>query len=80
MKIPPIQKIDVAPGPAYAFPIRGETFLHFGMTLRDYFAAAALQGLIAQAEGSALRSDSSIGAEFAYEMADAMMKARGVKS
>jgi hypothetical protein len=48
-----------------------------GMTLRDYFAAAALQGLLAHiigvenANGSALKY-----AECAYEYADAMLAAR----
>jgi hypothetical protein len=48
-----------------------------GMALRDYFAAKAMQGLIAQSNGSALDSDVSLGAEYAYQMADAMLKARG---
>lgn len=48
---------------------------HSGMTLRDYFAAKAVQGMFA-----ADTSESYISAErkasLAYEMADAMMKAR----
>jgi hypothetical protein len=46
-----------------------------GMTLRDYFAAKAMQGLVAGAE-----PEHSINlhgaAEWAYNMADAMLKAR----
>ena len=43
-----------------------------GMTLRDYFAAKALQGLIStEGAGSAERY-----AEISYKLADAMMKAR----
>jgi hypothetical protein len=41
------------------------------MTLRDYFAAKAMQALIAYEE-STLQND----AEVAYAYADAMMKAR----
>ena len=48
----------------------------YGMTLRDYFAAKALQGLLAQAEGSAFDSHVDVGACWAYQMADAMLKAR----
>lgn len=45
-----------------------------GMTLRDYFAATAVQGIAAQGE---LRADllQYIGAD-AYRLADAMLKAR----
>jgi len=43
-----------------------------GMTLRDYFAAKAMQGLIStEGAGSAERY-----AEISYRLADAMMKAR----
>lgn len=51
---------------------RGES----GMTIRDYFASRAMQGLIAQSDGTALHSDPEIGALYAYRMADAMLKAR----
>ena len=47
-----------------------------GMTLRDYFAAKAMQGLIAQSAGTALGSSVEIAAEYAYAAADAMLKAR----
>jgi len=47
-----------------------------GMSLRDYFAAKAMQGLIAQSNGTALGSRPGAGAKFAYEMADAMMRER----
>jgi hypothetical protein len=42
-----------------------------GVTIRDYFAAAALQGLLAY------RGTSHQAGEAAYEMADAMLSARG---
>ena len=47
-----------------------------GMTLRDYFAAKAMQGLLAQSQGTALGSTVETAAEYAYAMADAMLKAR----
>lgn len=74
-----------------AFPVTsyvnsdGETFESKpqGMTLRDYFAAAALQGLCAgfcSHDDDWPRSDEpegyEIAAEHAYRMADAMLKER----
>ena len=48
--------------------------MHFtGMTLRDYFAAKALQGILTDAE---IAMGISEIAELAYKYADAMMKAR----
>jgi hypothetical protein len=46
-----------------------------GMTLRDYFASAALQGLLATDLNCAPEYVQSI-ADSAYVMADAMLKAR----
>ena len=46
-----------------------------GMTLRDWFAGKAMQGCLAT-EGWASASDIAAGA---YDMADAMLKAREVK-
>ena len=51
-----------------------------GMALRDYFAAKAMQGLLAQSCGTALGSDPVHGAQYAYMMADAMLAARKEKS
>ena len=51
-----------------------------GMTLRDYFAAKAMQGLLAQSLGTALESDPILGAQYAYRVADAMLAARQEKS
>lgn len=48
-----------------------------GMSLRDYFAAKAMHGLLVQSRGSAYASDVKSGAEYAYAMADAMLEARG---
>ena len=47
-----------------------------GMSLRDYFAAKAMQGLLAQSCGTAFGSDPIHGAQYAYQMADAMLAAR----
>ena len=60
-----------------AFP-RGEIQTAPGMTLRDYFAAKAMQGWITTYPNEAAVQDvNSTGiANFAYEMADAMLKAR----
>lgn len=46
-----------------------------GMTLRDYFAAKAMQALLAKADN--YMGWDTIPADV-YEMADAMLKARGV--
>ena len=48
-----------------------------GMTLRDYFAAAALQGLMAQFDPEN-ELEHHI-AKWSYKAADAMLKAREVK-
>ena len=49
-----------------------------GMSLRDYFAAKAMQGLIASPRGTPDGKDATdtYYAKCAYLMADAMMKAR----
>jgi len=48
-----------------------------GMTLRDYFAAAALQGLMAEYDPED-ELEQHI-AKWSYKAADAMLKAREVK-
>ena len=58
--------------PVFAFPTPVDYYhRQFGMTLRDYFAAKALQGM------SADISDEVRAARWCYEMADAMIQARG---
>ena len=52
-------------------PTTGLTTISEGLTLRDYFAAKAMQSLLTYEE-STLQND----AEVAYAMADAMLKAR----
>jgi len=55
-----------------AFPQQTDITLAFdGMTLRDYFAAKAMQGLLQYAYAHADR------ASVAYKAADAMLKERG---
>ena len=46
-----------------------------GMTLRDYFAAKAMQGLLASGNLPKTMPDADL-AECAYALADAMLKAR----
>jgi hypothetical protein len=54
-----------------AFPISGSQYSHtYGMTLRDYFAAKAMQALI---DNDGLFSEIPTQA---YALADAMLKAR----
>ena len=61
-----------------AFPIgSGDMRDPTGMTLRDYFAAKAMQAVITgSATQNKVDSYSDYWAGFAYEMADAMLKAR----
>ena len=56
------------------FPTPAGTQHNDGMTLRDYFAAAALQGNLI--EPTASNDDV---AKWAYSLADAMLKAREAK-
>lgn len=57
-----------------AFPIgSGDMRDPTGMTLRDYFAAKAMQGLVT---GTTTIPTAEKFAEVAYQLADAMLKAR----
>jgi hypothetical protein len=59
-----------------AFPTgSGITPYNPGMTLRDYFATAAMAGIV-QCTGYATNKACKDAAECAYEVADAMLKAR----
>jgi len=55
-----------------AFPVQSTAQATYGMTLRDYFATAAMQGMISS--GSDVWPITI--AEKAYKMADAMLRAR----
>ena len=58
-----------------AFPSHGSMgeITHEGMTLRDYFAAKAMQGLLSDTGVKSTPDEFSFNA---YLMADAMLKAR----
>jgi len=60
-------------GPAFPTPRyeRGDMY-SLGMTLRDYFAAKAMQGMLTRPGSIDVNQD----ADFAYKMADAMLAAR----
>lgn len=69
-----------------AFPCENSSFADFneGMTLRDYFAAKAMQGVLARLDVHFRDSDEYIKqvagehiSKAAYAMADAMIAARG---
>lgn len=69
------------PGQWYDFqPLTGEQVVREqwgGMTLRDYFAAKAMQGYFASPV-ALHRVDADDVAKYCYAMADAMLKAREV--
>lgn len=58
-----------------AFPVESFGLTYSGMTLRDYFAAAALQGFMANKSRATtfLPADD---AHYCYGIADAMLKER----
>lgn len=58
-----------------AFPTPVHNLNNDGMTLRDYFAAKAMQGMLAESSDYTSASLSVA----AYECADAMLKAREAK-
>jgi hypothetical protein len=70
---------DAHGGPA--FPLSGPVVMR-GMALRDYFAAQALAGWLASFASEqphpASRGKQDMVAQEAYQMADAMLKARSV--
>lgn len=60
-------------GPAFPVPDSEYQNQDVGMTLRDYFAAKAMQGIISSECNYGAFSDLAIDA---YSIADAMLKAR----
>ena len=60
-----------------AFPSHGSMgeVAHEGMTLRDYFAAKAMQAILARTDSRFTTSLEFVGAK-SYQYADAMLKAR----
>ena len=63
-------------GPAFPFSFSEEARVSDGMTLRDYFAAKAMQALIQTKPKHWPAGDSESTTGLAYEMADEMLKAR----
>jgi hypothetical protein len=72
-------------GPAFAGPCQSETAvdIHEGLSLRDYFAAAALQGMVGKAgivydgQGKLMYAEQARKlVKTAYMVSDAMLKAR----
>jgi hypothetical protein len=62
-----------------AFPLIAEDARHIvwtGLSLRDYMAAKAMQGMCANSRFNATKTMGAV-AEASYAMADAMLKARG---
>jgi len=57
-----------------AFPVVVDGYIQDGMTLRDYFAAKAMQGLITDEYWARSSVET---AKKAYRFADEMIKARG---
>ena len=77
------EKIETG-GPAFPAPDLGEHDFgqrgaYWGMTLRDYFAAKAMQGMAGSPRYCEHGWDQADLAAQAYEIADAMLEAREVK-
>ena len=81
------QPINEIPAFPMGYHPEGNSADHFGMTLRDYFAAAALQAIISSALSEGTKTMYNIRKpDFleclsldAYAHADAMLKAREAK-
>jgi hypothetical protein len=52
---------------------------YHGISMRDYFAAAALQGICSSRSHSDLKGHAMASAKVSYDLADAMLKAREAK-
>ena len=70
---------DKTGGPAFPLVIDFETGVewHKGITMRDYFAAQALMGMMASRNPNSPRFDPDDDATYVYAVADAMLRARG---
>jgi len=62
----------------FKHPTTGAIIENQGMELRDWFAGMAMQGMLS--ENSGVRYPTNELVEFAYQVADAMMKQREVKN
>lgn len=67
-------------GPAFPSKANPGTYQvsHYGMTLRDYFAAKAMQGVLASPLHASTETAKQM-AEASYIMADAMLEQRNKK-
>ena len=64
-------------GPAFPRPFSGTTqYEQEGMSLRDYFAAKALTGMLGSRNPNTPRFHPKDDAAYVYAVADAMLKAR----
>lgn len=63
-------------GPAFPIPEDASGYREYGMSLRDYFAAAALSGLMADPNVNNFRKILEIAPRQCYEIADAMLAER----
>ena len=68
--------MDMSKIPAFPHDAGADFYERTGMTLRDYFAAKALQGICASPEHLDRTGSFKNAAETAYELADAMLAAR----
>lgn len=59
-----------------AFPTPAHNLINDSMTLRDYFAAKAMQGCWANSGPDTSEGGAAVTAKWAYIQADAMLKAR----
>ena len=69
-------------GPAFPVPNDANVNQQEGMTLRDWFAGQALPGILSSSGCKLFREDEIAQhelAEYAYRLADAMLKARKAK-
>ena len=62
----------------YKHPTTGLIVEHEGLDARDWFAGMAMQGMLS--ENSGVRYPTNELVEFAYQVADVMMKQREVKN
>jgi len=62
----------------FKHPTTGAIVENQGMELRDWFAGMAMQGMLS--ENSGVRYPTNELVEFAYQVADVMMKQREVKN
>ena len=67
--------METKPTNPMAFPVDAGSSVQRGMSLRDYFATAAMQGLTAK-YGETLQVSYDSRAKESYKIADAMLKAR----